>query len=260
MRLDGEIIENSFAVGEEGIFVISDCALYRFSLDASGNITTDWRTEYDRGSQKKPGVITRGSGTSVTLVGGRDGFVVVTDNAEPRIHLLFAKRTDGTVVCRAPLFQAGKSADDITAIAFEQADAAGRGTGVYSAIVENNWGNNHFPIAGLAPGITRVDLTSQPDGSYACQEIWTSGETNFGVFKLSLGSGLLYLYYKDDSPVNTKWYLTALDFATGQTVYKKLTGTGIGYNNWAGALFLNPNGGIAYSTTIFGLVMIRDTK
>ncbi len=69
------------------------------------------------------------------------------------------------------------------------------------------------------------------------------------------------MYGKDDSGLMTeeKWYFTALDFTTGETVYKKLTGTGLGYNNWQGSLFLHPDGGIAYSTTIFGLVMIRDT-
>jgi hypothetical protein len=258
LRLEGEVIENSFAVGEDGVYILSDHALYRFSQDGSGNIITDWRTEYDRGTRKKPGLITRGSGTSVTLMGALDGLVAVTDNAEPRIHLLFVKRSDGSVVCSVPLFQEGKSATDITAIGFEHADADGQGTGVYSAIVENNWGHHTFPIARPEPGITRVDLIRGADGSYTCREIWSSNERNIGVFKLSLGNGLLYLYFRDNSPLIRKWYLTAVDFVTGETVYKQLTGTGLGYNNWAGSLFLHPNGDIAYSTTIFGLVMIRD--
>jgi hypothetical protein len=36
LRLDGEVIENSFAVGEEGVFILSDQALYRLSLDVAG--------------------------------------------------------------------------------------------------------------------------------------------------------------------------------------------------------------------------------
>ncbi|MCK5248167.1 hypothetical protein KAR02_14780, partial [Candidatus Bipolaricaulota bacterium] len=78
------------------------------------------------------------------------------------------------------------------------------------------------------------------------------------VFKLSLGNGLAYMYWRSESCPITSWYLTAIDFVTGNTVYMKLVGRGLGYNNWAGALFLHPDGGIAYSTTIFGLVMIRD--
>ncbi len=68
-RLAGEIVENSFAVAEDGVYIISDRALYRFTQDGTGQIVTEWRTEYDRGPEQKPGLITRGSGTSVTLLG-----------------------------------------------------------------------------------------------------------------------------------------------------------------------------------------------
>ncbi|MBN1771317.1 MAG: hypothetical protein JXB32_08660, partial [Deltaproteobacteria bacterium] len=45
--LDGEEIENSFAVGEDGVYVVTDHALYRFHADAAGVPTTDWRAAYD---------------------------------------------------------------------------------------------------------------------------------------------------------------------------------------------------------------------
>jgi len=131
--------------------------------------------------------------------------------------------------------------------------------GTYTAIVENNWGPSSFPFGRAEAGITRVDLTQNEDGSYRCEEIWTSRETNIGVFKLSLGNGLLYTYYRGESPYFTKWYFNAIDFKSGETVYQQVTGSGMGFNNWAGALFLHPDGGTAYSTTIFGLVMIHDT-
>lgn len=257
-RLEGEIVENSFAVGEEGVFIISDFALYRFSHDAEGEVVTDWRIPYDRGTRQKPGHITRGSGTSVSLAGGEDGLVVVTDNAEPRIHVFFAWREDGRVVCSAPLFEAERSGTDISAVAFEHVDENGRGTGRVSTIVENNFGHHRFPVAYPAPGITRVDAVRRADGEYECKTIWTSREKNIGVTKLSFGSGLLYTYFRDDADDITQWYLVAVDFETGETVYKLRVGAGQGYNNWAGALFLHPEGGIAYTTTIFGLAMMSD--
>jgi len=258
-RLDGEIIENSIAIGPDGVFIISDQALYRFSQGGDGNIDIIWRSLYDPGPGKKPGLITRGAGTSVTLLGEKNGFVAVTDNAEPHINLLFISRSNGDLVCSLPLFEAGRSASDITAIGFENADYTGNPTGTYSVIVENNWGNNTFPIARPETGITRVDLISHEDGSYHCEEVWTSHETNIGVFKLSLGNGLLYTYYRGASPYLTKWYFTAIDFWTGETVFRQLVGPGMGYNNWAGAIFLHPDGGVAYSTTIFGLVKLQDS-
>ncbi|MFC2078453.1 hypothetical protein ACFLSZ_00570 [Candidatus Bipolaricaulota bacterium] len=260
LRLEDEIIENSFAVAEDGAFILSDRALYRFSLGDDGGIVVDWRVAYDRGPAKKPGHITRGSGTSVTLMGGLDGLVALTDNAEPRIHLQFVKRSDGNLVCSIPVFEDGKSGTDISVAGFEQANEAGDGTGVYSVLIENNWGHHRFPRSFPEPGLTRVDVTRHPDGSYTCEEVWNSPEKGIGVFKLSFGNGLAYMYWRSESCPVTSWYLTAVDFATGNTVYKKLAGKGLGYNNWAGALFLHPDGGIAYSTTIFGLVMIRDTE
>jgi len=258
LRLEGEIIENSFAVAEDGAYVLSDRALYRLSQDGDGSIVVDWRMEYDRGPRKKPGHITRGSGTSVSLMGGLDGLVAITDNAEPRISLILLRRSDGTAVCSVPLFEESESGTDVSVACFEHADEAEEGTGVYSVIIENNWGCHTFPRSRPRPGLTRVDIVRHDDGTYDCKEIWASSEKSIGVFKLSLGSGLVYMYWRSESCPITQWYLTAVDFATGETVYKKLVGTGLGYNNWAGALFLHPDGGIAYSTTIFGLVMIRD--
>jgi hypothetical protein len=257
-RLEGEVIENSFAVGEDGVYILSDQALYRFSQDAGGNIVVDWRTEYDRGPGQKPGHITRGSGTTVTLLGGLDGLVVITDNAEPRIHLQFVRRSDGAVMCSTPVFEAGKSGTDVSTAGFEHADETGKGTGVYSVLVENNWADHTFPRSRPEPGLTRVDAIRHADGTYSCGQVWASREKSIGVFKLSLGNGLAYMYWRAEGSPITKWYLTAIDFETGETVYKKLTGTGLGYNNWAGALFLHPDGGVAYSTTIFGLVMVQD--
>lgn len=261
LRLEGEVIENSFAVGEDGVYIVSDHALYRFHQDGSGRIVVDWRTPYDRGPRKKPGHISRGSGTSVSLLGSpEDGFVVITDNAEPRINLLFIRRSDGEVVCKTPLFREGESGTDVSTVCFEHADATGEGTGVYSVLVENNWGHHTFPRSRPVGGLTRVDLIRHSDGSYECREIWESSEKGIGVFKLSLGNGLVYMYWRSESCPVTNWYLTAIDFATGRTVYKKLVGTGLGYNNWAGALFIHPDGGVLYSTTIFGLVMISDAE
>jgi hypothetical protein len=197
----------------------------------------------------------------VTLLGAPgEGVVAVTDNAEPRVHLLFLRRADGEILCSQPLFEEGQSGTDITAIGFEHANQAGNGAGVYSAIVENNYGHSRFPNAHPAGGVTRVDLKPNEAGGYTCQAVWESPEANIGVFKLSLGNGLVYLYYKGQGGnlLTEHWYFTALDFKSGEIVYKQLTGAGIGYNNWAGALFLHPDGGVAYSTTIFGLVMMAD--
>ena len=260
LRLDGEIIENSFAVAEDGAYILSDRALYRLSVEDDGTIAVDWRTAYDRGPAQKPGHITRGSGTSVSLMGDTNGLVAITDNAEPRIHLQLLRRSDGTLACEIPLFAAGRSGTDVSVACFEHADALGHGTGVYSILVENNWGHHAFPRSRPEPGLTRIDVVRGDDGTYACHEVWSSEQRSIGVFKLSLGNGLAYMYWRSETCPATQWILTAIDFATGATAFRQRVGRGLGFNNWAGALFLHPDGGIAYSTTLFGLVMIRDVQ
>jgi hypothetical protein len=257
IRLEGELVENSFAVGEDGVFIISDQAMYRFNRESSGKIVIDWRTEYPKAPQRKAGHISVGSGTSTSLAGGRDGMVVIADNAQPRINALFIRRSDGLLVGKVPLFADGKSGTDLTAIALEHADGNGKGTGVYTGILENNWGHHTFPFSRPEPGLTRVDATRHEDGTYTCEEVWASQEKTIGGFRLSLGNGLVYIYGKEGSGPGTKWYLTAIDFATGSTVFRQLAGTGLGYNNWQGSLFLHPDG-MAISTTIFGAVMVGD--
>ncbi|MBK7978360.1 MAG: hypothetical protein IPK07_35680 [Deltaproteobacteria bacterium] len=88
--------------------------------------------------------------------------------------------------------------------------------------------------------------------------MWTNPVRGVNVAKASLGAGLFYTYFRgpDDDPV-TQWYLSAIDLTTGRDVYRIRVGAGQGFNNWAGSLFLHPDGAL-YSTTIFGLVMVRD--
>lgn len=257
-RAPGEIIENSFAVGEEGIFMMSDHALYRMNVDDGQNIVVDWRQEYDRGPAQKAGHITRGSGTSVTLAGSpEDGLVAITDNAEPQIHLELYRRTDGKKVCSVPLFEKGKSGTDLSALAFEHADDDGNATGHFSVMVENNYGHHVFPIPDAHAGIARIDAMRQGDGSYRCEQIWQTAEKGIAGAKLALKSGLIYMYINDASPALGN-YFTAIDFNTGLTVFRQHTGMGHGYNAWQGVLFLHPDNGALYTTSMFGLVKMQD--
>ncbi|HEY6878541.1 MAG TPA: hypothetical protein VI299_11010, partial [Polyangiales bacterium] len=75
LRLPGEEIENSFSIGPEATYVVSDHALYRFELSAYDKLEIVWREHYDRGTQRKVGQINQGSGTTPTLLG--DDYVAI---------------------------------------------------------------------------------------------------------------------------------------------------------------------------------------
>ena len=252
-RLAGEEIENSFAVGPDGVFIVSDHALYGFTADAaSGAPEIAWRETYDRGTRRKVGQIDQGSGTTPTLLG--EEWVAIADNAEPRLNVLvYRRRPDvaGTrLVCRQPLFAPGASATENTFVGF------GR-----SLIVENNAGYDIFPTMMFgrtsAGGVARVDLDDDGQG---CHVVWESGEiSQTAVPKLSLGNGLLYLYTKlPGAPWWTDaYYLTTVDFRSGEAVYGILTGTGLGYDNHWAAITLGRDG-TAYVGTLRGLIAVRD--
>jgi hypothetical protein len=253
LRVAGEEFENSFSIGPEATYVVSDHALYRLEQDASGAPKVIWRQSYDRGTRRKVGQINQGSGTTPTLLGA--DYVAIGDNAEPRMNVVVMRRGAGAkerIVCRTPVFAAGQSATENTFISY------GR-----SLIVENNAGYDLFTTMRggktSAPGIARIDVRADDSG---CDLVWESREiSQTTVPKLSTETGLVYLYTKlPNAPQGADaYYFTAIDFKSGRTVYRVLTGTGVRYdNNWA-AIALAPDG-TAFIGVLNGLVRVRDLK
>ncbi|WP_406864567.1 hypothetical protein ABZO31_30615 [Streptomyces sp. HUAS MG47] len=252
LRLPGEEIQNSFSVAADGVSIVSDHALYSFRAAPDGTPLVQWRQTYDRGSGPKPGSVNQGSGTTPDLFG--DGYVAITDNADDRMNVLVYRRAPGIpadrrLVCRVPVFGAGASTTDNSLISWGD-----------SLVVENNYGYEN--PAGLTlgrsvvGGATRIDV--RPDGS-GCDTVWESDvRSPSTVPKLSTANGLLYFYEKQPHALGIDaWYLTAVDFRTGKRVWKRLTGTGLLYdNNWA-PITLGPDG-TAYIGVFNGLVAVRD--
>jgi len=253
IRLPGEEIQNAFSVGTDGVYVISDHALYRLNLDPLGRPAISWREAYDRGRRRKLGQINQGSGTTPTLFGDR--YVAIADNAEPRMNVLvFRRDTDDKprLVCKQGVFEAHRSATENTLI--------GNGR---SLIVENNFGYDIFrTMRGgktSAGGVARIDVREDESG---CDVVWESDEiSQTAVPKLSAATGLVYLYTKlKDAPRNIDaYYFTAINFETGRTVFRVLTGTGMRYdNNWA-SISLAPDG-TAFVGVLNGFVRVRDAR
>ena len=146
----GEEIANSLAVDEQGVYVVTVEAQYRLSADRSGKPAVDWRAAYDRGSEQKPGQLSQGSGTTPTLLG--DDLLAITDNAEPKMHVLFLRRDTGEEVCSAAVFGDDASATDNSLIA----------VGPAAVVVENNHGYSGplstFLGRATDPGLARVDV------------------------------------------------------------------------------------------------------
>jgi hypothetical protein len=229
--------------------------MYRFHANDEGNIEMDWRTEYDRGTRKKPGMLTQGSGTTPNIFGD---LVAIADNADPKMNVIFLRRDTGEEVCSIPVFGDGESCTENALIGVQIDDDT------YSVIVENNYGYENFltTAAGKSTigGVTRINVVTDTasETGYSCYEVWTSNEISCTpVPKLSLANGLVYLYTKPQTCLIDKWYFTTVDFDTGATVYKVLTGTGDGYNNNWAPITISPDGA-TYIGTLNGLISIRD--
>lgn len=259
MTLEGEEIQNTLATAADGVYIVSDYAMYRFDIDEKGEPCYTWRTAYDRGTTLKPGAINQGSGTTPTLldVPCRDGSVrklcAITDNADGRVNMVIYDRVTGEVISEIPLFEEGHSVSENSLIAYDR-----------SFIVENNYSDTG---AGFLennptsyPGVIRVDMNEDCTGA---DIVWESQEASATVVpKLSTGNGLVYLYTReinDDIPKSAvAWYFTAIDFRTGETVYKVFTGCGKNWNNSYGPISIGPNG-TAYVGVFNGLISVSDS-
>ncbi len=251
LQLEDEELQNAFVVASDGVYIVSDHALYRFQRDASGAPEHTWRETYDRGSGPKPGAINQGSGTTPTLLG--DDLIAISDNADSRVNVLVYQRLDDydgeRLVCSVPVFAPELSVTDNSFVGYGD-----------SLILENNFGyDGPFGDRTLSqPGILRIDVA--PDRS-GCEIVWESDETSpTTVPKLSIGNGLVYFYTFEpipDHPNWEAWYLMALDFQTGETVFKLLTGTGYEWNNNYAPITIGPNG-TAYVGCFGGLMAISD--
>ncbi|HEX6714030.1 MAG TPA: hypothetical protein VF066_11605, partial [Thermoleophilaceae bacterium] len=239
---------NSFAVDDSGgVYIVTDKAMYRFDASPSGIVTT-WRETYDNIGEKKPGQTQAGSGTTPTVMG--PDYVAITDNADPMNVVVYkrAAQADGSrVVCKVPVFSKGASDTDQSLIATPT-----------SIVTENNYGyaNPATVQEGktTTPGLERIDVDAS-----GCRKVWHSDEVAPSVVpKLSLANGIVYTYTKPASADGEDgWYLTAIDFATGKTLWKALSGEGLGYNNNYAPVTLGPDGS-AYIGVLGGLVRLAD--
>jgi hypothetical protein len=256
-------IENSFAVDQGGsVYIATNRRLYRFTAGAEGRPKIVWQVVYPNSYQHKPGQVDDGTGTTPTVMPG--GYVNITDNADPmdivvyrtavkpthlvRRHGRLRRVAMARMVCRVPVFTRGASDDENSLI------SAGR-----SMVAENNYGYSGPTTvtngALTAPGFVRVDINRDGNG---CRRVWTSVTERAPtvVSKLSLASGLIYTYTKDPGS-SDPWYWTAIDFRTGRTVFKVLSGTGLGFNNNYAGLSISPTG-TAYLGSLGGIMALRD--
>ena len=267
----GELIANSFAMDESGgVFIASTHALYRYDA-RRGRPAITWRKPYARGTRIKPGQVSQGTGTTPTLIGSAKapggGWVAITDNADPRMHVLVFKRGKagpGKALCRQPVFPSRLGSDENSLVSVPG-----------GLIAENNYGylgplqNGIGRIPDTTPGVARIAVNYRRGGCHLAWDNRTARVPSV-VSKASLGAGLLYTYTHPTAaelpwkglPLGgtlapDSWFFTAYDLRTGKQVFARLTGSGIFWNNNYAPISLGRDGA-AYVGTVGGLVRIAD--
>ena len=248
-----EEIENSFAVGRNGVYVVSDKHMYRFGAKRNGTPKVVWKAGYPNSGISKPGQIDAGSGTTPTIMSG--GYVAITDNADPMDIVVYRtarhlRSGERRTVCTVPVFREGASATENSLI--------GSGN---SLIVENNYGYQDplGPDSGAVTkaGFARVDVKANGTG---CRRVWTNRDARAPtvVPKLSTETGLIYAYTRPPDPSGAEgYYWTAIDFRSGRTAWSRYAGSGLPFNNNYSGLALGPDGA-AYLGVAGGIVKLQN--
>ncbi len=253
-RFAGEEIQNSLSADADGMYVITDYALYHMVAGSDGVPRTIWREAYLRSDEYRYGNINNGSGSTPTLLDDDRGrkYVAITDVGDDHTGLVVYRReadVDGTrQICRVPLFGADASAVEISPIGWGRSLVAKNDSGYRSAF----HGTSEAAIAG---GIARVDIRADDSG---CDVVWTAPERVPAVVGKLSTNGLLYYYTFEQQPDGENaWYFIALDFATGKPVYKQFVGAGQAFDiNWGSPAIAKD--GTVYLGIFKGLVALAD--
>lgn len=242
-------------------------------------VATVWKAEYDSGTRQKPGGLTRGGGTTPALLG--DEYVVTTDNADGRVNLLVVRQAAAAqgvdqVACKVPLFEEGASSVDIRPTVHFDGSS-------YGVVIINTY--NMQPIeqqkdllldfngawnnmTSMPGGIVRVDVSSSASAGkrgegegegVSCEVRWESDIRTKSVPALSTKTGLLYGSLQDEDLAvkgQYNWYIAAIDWDSGELVWKRRTGAGGTYNDnqYPGTVGL----GRFYQSLMLGVVYVED--
>lgn len=216
-----EEIQNSFSVSDDGVYVLSNVALYKFFFNEETKrieMNPKWIEAFKRGDliypndfSFKPGHLNNGGGTTPTLMDDR--FVAIGDNDSSQININIYDQETGNLVFRHKLFEDGASACENSIVAYKN-----------SFVIANTYGYvDPFKTNDTPGGIERFDY-DEAKQTFVKNESWPAAglfDPKTATPKLSAGNGLIYVYNRSDQSFDghKDWQLSAIDFRTGYRVF-----------------------------------------
>jgi hypothetical protein len=278
LEIPNQSIGQGVALNNRTIFVVTEPSGSDVHANATGflmalragpgnSVNVAWNATYDAGSNQRPGALARGSGTTPALLG--NDFVAITDNSDAQMNLLIygqnaSGHEDVEPICKIPVFQPNASwTDNNPMVHFDGED--------YGVVLENMWNAPAYAdthsndtngswnnMTGQAPGIQKIVVPTDGSGCYIA---WTNPGRTTTVPILSTRTGLLYAYEQEAELAEEGeyvWYATAIDYRSGETVWKVRAGAGGVFNNNLRTTLLSPEGTL-YQMVTGGAVAVRDS-
>ncbi|MFI6871019.1 hypothetical protein [Nocardia sp. NPDC050406] len=252
----GEQVANSISSAPSGrVAVATTHALYEFEAEDSGRPRQLWRAVYDRGSARKPGQLSWGTGSTPTYFGPRTGadYLTIVDNADGQVKLLVFRSGGGELVCSRPVLTRGGAGSENSPVGLGGSVFVASTYGYpYPAVPEG--AGPAVPASALfVGGMTRVDVDDS-----GCRTVWENTVRSAAVPHLAAGDGLLYTVTRVGLPVTTPldgYAFTVVDPSTGAVVSDRGLPPTVVSDPLQTSPLLMPSAGVLQGTTT-GVVRI----
>lgn len=211
----GEQVQNSISTSPTGTAVATTHALYELRTDSTGTPEIAWRAPYDRGSARKPGSLSWGTGSTPTYFGPSTGseYLTIVDNADDRVNVLVYRASSGELLCRRTVLTSGGPGSENSPIGVGSSVFVASTYGYPYPTVPSGAGPAVPPTAPFTGGVTRVDVDAS-----GCHTVWDVPIRSAAVPHLSIADGNLYTVLRHGLPDTTPldgYSYTVVDPNTG---------------------------------------------
>ncbi|QKT11457.1 hypothetical protein [Rhodococcus sp. W8901] len=277
----GEQVQNSISTSPTGTSVASTHATYQFTAGPDSQPQLEWRQEYDRGSARKPGQLSWGTGSTPTYFGPATGseYVTIVDNADGQVNLLVYRSDTGAEICKEPVLPPGDDGGSLSgstgSLSGSATGSTGSGSGSEnspigigrSVFVASTYGYPYPTVpdgageavpasAPFRGGMTRVDVDTDGEG---CSTVWQNEVRSSAVPHLSTADGNIYTMVRQGLDATTPldgFAYAVIDPDTGAVkTTRTITGTMLGDTLQMSALITED--GRYMQGTISGIVSVN---
>ncbi len=197
----GEQVANSISSAPSGrVAVATTHGIYELNADNTGQPQIMWRAAYDRGSARKPGQLSWGTGSTPTYFGPSDGadYLTIVDNADNQVQLLVYRSGSGQLVCSQPVLTQGGPGSENSPIGIGRSAFVASTYGYPYPTTPTDADPAVPPTAPFVGGMTRVDVD---DGG--CHTVWDNKARSAAVPHLSTADGNIYTITRVGPPETT---------------------------------------------------------